>query len=81
MSDLDDLEEIADQAKWSFGGHRSRKSFPLKCSHGHAMTPENTRIQKQNGYVKRKCRECGRIAAREYYARQQAARTSPAPPR
>lgn len=83
MSDLEDLEELY-SSNWIDPRHQRRgraRSLADTCKHGHPMTPENTGLQKQNGYLKRSCKECARIYAREQYARQRAARTSPAPPR
>lgn len=45
------------------------------CKHGHAFTPENTRIQTQpSGYPGRACRTCGRERMRARTARLRAAR-------
>lgn len=81
MSDLDVLEEIAEQTAYGNGGlsrHGARGHAPRKpfCGAGHPQTPENTRLCKQGKRIRAVCRVCDkdratkkrrvRYSAREY---------------
>lgn len=72
MSDLDDLEDIAERTNFGhsihtlFTGPRNlaQRHSGTHCSNGHEMTPENTRWRKsgRDGRRRRICLACDRAA-------------------
>lgn len=71
MSDLDELEEIAEQTAFGTGGqtsqgargHRSGRPRAETCGAGHERTPENTRTYRQGKRIRSVCRVCDRERA------------------
>jgi len=56
--------------------YRFGQPKPAACYHGHAYTPENTRVVvKDTGVEQRRCRECERRASRESKNRRRHAAT------
>lgn len=66
MSDLDVLEEIAEQTAFGTGGqntngargHRSGRPRREFCGAGHPQNEENTRLYKQGKRIRSVCRIC-----------------------
>lgn len=44
--------------------NKKRHAERTHCAHGHELTFENTYLRKADGYVRRDCKECGRLKMR-----------------
>ncbi len=51
---------------------RQRTALATHCSKGHEFTPENTYIKPAGSRGQRQCRECNKIAVRDYRKRSAA---------
>lgn len=70
MTDLEDLEEIAEASAFGFhglvqpGAPRYGRTPSEKCGAGHPWTVESTRFYKDRGRTRRLCRICDKLRAR-----------------